>query len=519
MFLYTDCYTKAGYAPMRMDIADGRLEAFGKGRMEQALPPDVVTLLTGGSFQLFAGRVQDRWLLRICQIPTRLRDENHRRCFINLAFESTKQEQVGGLTAFVLDDYARFADMANRMIMYRPGGYEVNRAVLEEMLAAARAAGHAQHDRTVLVPGAGGEEAFLSELPAYRKHKLEIRYLAAIDEEKLPAPIRKDDKTMKLYLYFSSPAKGYAFTCVEPETGETIAAGKQAADMLNSRISDMVLNGGMSMALFRAGGKMNLVVKKISTAGKNQRMALVIEDGEESLTRALAACALYRNEELCDAVAACMRIDPAEGTGTVDAQAVRALLAWAQQAQAPQGREQSFDKIRQSGSYAGVPYVVLVVDPTLEYFCSQMRMQVNKSMIGLLMDEGAFKALRQSEGKVIEEKTAEKKAVEKKAIEKKAVEEKAVEKESIEKKDPKPPAVVELVQDESESINLLDYKWFLPAVGGILAALILVIVLAVGSMLSKPEEPAQAIEQAPVQTSEPAQAPTSEDGAQEAAEK
>jgi len=400
MFLYTDCYTNAGYAPMRMELADGRAEAFGKSRMEEELPPAVAALLTCGGFRLFAGRVEERYLLRISQIPTRLRDENRRRCYINLAFESTDREPVSGLLALVLGDYARFAQTANRMIVYHPDGYEIDRSVLDALLREARTAGDPlPDDRLILTPDAGGKEAFLNELPVYRARKIELRQLAAIDEEKLPDPVRRDERTMKLHLYFSTPAGGYAFVCTDAGTGATLAGGRQAEEMLDSRIADMVTTAGMRMALFRAGGKMNLVVKNISTDGGNQRMALVIQDGEETLARALAACALYRNRELCSAVTACVRIDEAQGTGSVDAQAVRALLDWALETQAPQGRRAEFDRIKRSGSFAGVPYVVLVVDPTLEYFVQMMRMQVKRSMVGMLMDVRAYEALSEDAAK------------------------------------------------------------------------------------------------------------------------
>lgn len=505
---------------MRMDLETGAMEPFGRDRMEQLLPAGTVKLLTFGSFQLFAGQTAEGWLLRVCQIPTRLEDENHRRCFIHLAFEDVRKEPIDGLSAFVLGDYARFSDMANRMIAYTSGGYEVNRSVLRELMETASRAGHGLiEDGLVLTPGPGGEEAFFEEFPSYRTHRTEIRRLPAIDEEKLPAPVRKDEKAMKLYLYFSSPLYGYAFACVEPGTGETVAVGKQAGDMLDNRISNMVINAGMSMALFRAGGKkMNLVVKKISTKGKDQRMALVIEDGEESLTRALAACALYRNEELCDAVAACVNMDSTQETDMVNAQAVRALLEWGRQAEAPQNCQAGFDRIRKSGTFQGLAYVLLVVDPTLEYFNRMMGMSVNPSMVGILMKEEKFREFRKNpaaEETMLADLadiktpgvagTKENGGLKKGKTAGGANKPGGTGKPVVAKEDADDASyTVEFTSDDS--IDLLRYKWFLPAVIGVLAALVLVIVLGIGSLLSKKEEP--------VQVFAPTQEETQESGAE-----
>lgn len=490
MFLYTDCYTPAGYTPMRMEAPEGRLEPFGRSRMEQVFSAQTLALMTGSAMKFFAGEADGRRFLRICQIPTRYRDENRRRCYINLAFEGTAQEPVDALAAFALSEYPRFAQMANRMIVYSGQGYEVNAAVLREMIGAAKVCGaQLPAGKMVIVPGEGVTETMINDqLKGMVQYgQAEIRTLEEPDEASLPAPARKDEKAMKLYFYFSSPADGFGFVCVSPQTGETLAAGNEASEMLNQTVYNMVTNSGMSLALFRgAVGKMSLVVKKINTEGKNQKMSLVIEDGEERMTRAVAACALYRNKEFCDKVAACTGMDEA-GKGVVDAEAAKALIDWAAAAQAPAGVQNDYDKVKTPGTYHGKPYVALVVDPSLEYLNNMIGVSLKPQMIGMMMDENAFAVLR---GRKATEAAPQPVA-------------QPVVKQPVTQEQPAPVVIVR--DPDEESINLLDYKWFLPAVIGVGAALVLIIALAIGSALSKPEEPADTPQAQTVEAAAPAE--------------
>lgn len=489
MILYVECYTKLGYRMMKIDLSTEQTEQLDISRIRQMSESQISCLLTSGDIIAYAGKADQRQLFRINRIPTNYQDENRRYACVNLAFEGDDAESVNQIAAFALAEYPRFAIMVNQMIVYGETEAQIKIGVLKSWIDDAKQANLSfPPEKTIVVSGEGGEQAAQKLLNWVDPAQIEYRDLEKIRRETLPRPLQKGEKTTKLYLYFSAPETGYGFIRVNPESGEMMASGNEASIQLNPVLNKMVTNSGMITALFRGESGMNFIAKKICTEGQNQRMAVIVENDSGNLACAMAVRFMEDYPEFAKRVDSCAQIDEIQGTGSVDAQAFLSMLDWIQKAKVPN-----------SGASSSKPYKLLVVDPTLDYFCQMMNIKIQSRMIEHLMTEKELQALREKPEKKVEmqmdaadvttEKPTPTKDIPIQSENKKKEIKKPVEK----KESPAKPSPSDQMTSgkktaaaaEVETINLLDDKRFLPVTIGIGIALIILIGSLVHSSTQK----------------------------------
>lgn len=504
MELYFNCYDLSGdgYTLRHMHRSGD-----GDSELEPIRPAELPAYLSEcfcqGSTELCLDHKGDNWYGCARNIPSFVKDEERRNCFLNLALSAEPGNAKEAEIVRTVIGYARYHKNAftaymSRVIYYPAEAYAIDLKALDAMIAS-------------LSTETNATEPF--------------RYLEG--EWRCGEPDRN------VFFYCSTPSTGYILKKIEPSSGLTYRFGTKAGMTASGQLlpyeRKLLDNGGADIALFEQNGRCCFIIKGVKSQKQPgsdiKRLSFLIDVPAEDrawLTR-MASFALFSRASFVQMLTDCVQIysDPrgfrvlpeklAEFFDTVsqpvslqDSADSEAIMLW--------------QKINHPRQTAAFRFVVLETDYAyFERLCgirlsendgtvlisSQQAEKIASQMTALPSPTAAaegdehdlkpcYSATDENEMENIMAASVEKgraerlSAVEKpnpvetpspKEISSPAEALKPLEKSQFLKETAFQPQEDQTEPLEEDRIDLLDYKWFLPCVIGMLMIIIAVILL------------------------------------------
>lgn len=396
MQLFTNCYTSDGYLPCSMSLPSGTLVVASKQQMYQMVPAEIVWLMTESDVRFFSGVMQNRRVVHIRNVPTRLEDENRRNCFIHLTFIDLDENLQKSLTSYILYHYLDFVRQVNHMICYAGKKYEVIGSALEQLVEYAQKSQvrSLQDNRALVVLGETSVDYFCSHnvLGIHSSKDADWARLPAVDINQLPMPIRKENTKMMLYFYCNSPQEGFHFLQVDPLTGNTLANERTGQIGIDPLIYRMITSNGANMALCHKQNTHTFFVRHICSPEKNERIGFAMQNAEEQMARQFAAWAVFDYPTFCAAVVRCVEVDG--GICSINPKYVKHLMQGNKAIDPSVSQTEMWRKLTTPGSNKAKPYSLLVVDYDIQDFNNNLNMSVDSTMVEFLMNTAQLADLR-----------------------------------------------------------------------------------------------------------------------------
>lgn len=486
MKLYLNCYVVGeGYTLKRAAWPDTpQLEEISR----QQFPGLECNIFTGPDApHLFLGTVDGLRFGCVRNLKTDMKDENGRRCFFHFALEADEDETklVDSILMFALASRSRFAEMCVKTVEYIAGDYCLVPENFAGLLDAAKIYSSVAAPSGVLVPE-NLPEGFFGHSGIAPK---DVKEVLTLDEWK-----GREALPLELFLYCSTPSSGFTLCQINPISGEKMKSGKEAHTCLLPYAQIILHNSGASMALFEQSDKICFIGKGIQSTtedryGRKKRMSVVLQavKGQALQVRQMAAWALLDYGAFCARLTDCVSVyDGPRGFEVSGEKISRLLELFSREIVLPEG-----SRCRQAwGKVVGVKnqrqFRYFVAEASLDYFCRFAQVDLSEDDISWLIPQTEFERFQDAPANLefkpeLYKKPAQSKVDVVPVI--KTVEEKSdVKKQVAAKEESKFPQTVQREElnpkeqrensqgDPDEYIDLLQTKWFLPAMAiGILA--------------------------------------------------
>ena len=289
MDLYFNCYNLGdGYTLGRIHRVgqeEGTLETI---RLKD-IPAHLVSSFVQENDDLCLGQEGEIWYGCAKNVPSFLKDEANRDCFLNIALSAepgSKQEEeaVRAIMAFARDHKTAFSAYLSRVIYYPAFAYAVDLNALDALTA------------TALAENDGVAEPFTCA---------EGNWVSA-------------EPDRNVFFYCATPSMGYVLRKIEPSSGLAYRFGTKkgmtAASQLLPYERKLLDNGGADMALFEQNGRCCFIVKGVTSAGvtkengKKLSFLMDVPVGEEAWLTRLASYALFSPASFMQLLTDCVEI-------------------------------------------------------------------------------------------------------------------------------------------------------------------------------------------------------------------
>lgn len=449
-------------------------------------------------------------------------DENGRKCYVNAAFSDADgfSSDVEAVMTFALNHRQCFLDALEEAICYENGDYFLN----DEQFRAFLKCANESAKNSARIPSVMVIEDGITD---YQVDSESHMVRQSTDDWK-----QKELRSARVFFYATTPSSGFVLQRIDPATGKKISTSYKAyADLFPSE-RKILNNAGASLAIFEESGYLCLVVKglrspKTDRYGRRQQASFVIDVpvAESQTVLQMGAWALLNNDEFAAEVTECLRITDAGTSYEVMSEKSAHLISrFTLPLKLPSGAEYDdvWNKIVDPSKR--LPYRLLVLEASLDYFRRSNEINVKDEDIGLLITSAQMSKYRESPMKItfsasmyrlassdIRDDTTSLKmsdtqidAKEKLSDDKSMIEETA-------EQDPSENQIISELEsniniestsdsvneqstgdfndkdnsdskakaEDEERINLLDYKWFIPSVIGAVLAIIIIIILII----------------------------------------
>lgn len=401
MLLYLNCYVLGeGYTLKRTDFPDLQELAIIRRR---DMPDGEAAIFSGAAApHLFLGTVENRRFGCVRDIETALKDENGRRCFIHIALEAETQETelVDAVLMFALRCRGRFVSLCNRMVTDCSGDYHLDAEAFRAMLEEAQKESAETAPAGILIPQTSVDDFFAKAGQFCEREGFSFPF--TFEEWK------SRDPSMDLFLYCSTPSSGFVLSWIDTISGEKLHVGKAANDGILPWAQSILTCSGAAIALFEQEGKICLVGRDIQSAatdqyGRRKKMSLVLQAPvKQSLpVRQLAAWALVDFAEFSEQLTACVKVyDGPRGYEVQGKKLSQMLEQVSRQVYIPEAASYRALWEQVSAPPDGRPFLCLVCEATLGYFCRSCGINIKEQDVRLLLNGENLQDIRKKSARL-----------------------------------------------------------------------------------------------------------------------
>ena len=377
----------------RFETPDGALEEFSIG--SNRMPEWERRIFTNTGARLFLGRVEGTSFGCVRMLETGKTDETGRKCYNNIAFEgsSSEKEDIWAMMTYARYHYHAFAYAVNQIIYYKDADYNIDYekfAELKKKSKTAFADKILDYNSGFLVLESS-EDYFFTNAYSPVAGRDAIGDIVPFEE------IIKEDLTMKVFFYCTSPSMGFVLKQIDYETGEVLRERKEAADSMPPNTFPIMTRSGAEMALYQTKDELCFVAKNIRSEttdcyGRHKHTSLVLSASKErkNQLRQFAAWALLDYKAFAKAVTDCLEVYDGPKGYQVKIDQFSELFERFNRTMYIQSAAHK-EKWRKLVEMAGrKPFQYLVLDAKLDYFISSTGVQVSPTQVGMLIEPDAF---------------------------------------------------------------------------------------------------------------------------------
>lgn len=399
MKLYLNCYVVGeGYTLKRAIWPNApQLEEISR----QQLPELERNIFSGPDApHLFLGDINNFRFGCVRNLETGMTDENGRRCFLHIAFESSGEDAAFGedaalidhLLMFALDCRSRFTSLCTKLVAYRDGDYQLVPKGVSELLDIVQSQPTKPGPSGILVPENLPESFFQNSGVAAK----DIQKVLSLNEWKM-----REEFPLELFLYCSTPSSGFTLCQINPFSGGKMETGAVANSRMLPYAQIILNNSGASMALFREGDRIGFIAKGIQSVtadhyGRKKKMSIILQaSNDQSLQiRQLAAWALLDHEAFSSQLTDCVNVYDGPRGFEVSGEKISKLLdQFSRKIAFPEGlRRQAWNKVLDTDGKKQFCY--FVSETSLDYFCRIARVDLTVNDISWLISKTEFEQMQ-----------------------------------------------------------------------------------------------------------------------------
>lgn len=512
MIIFFNCYVRGeGYVLKRLSWdrpEEGQLEEVSL----MDLPEPLQTFIKEGDTAIYLNITEGVQYGYVKGIDSYLLDENGRKCFYNVALMSSIEniedaQAVRKLINFAHTQKSTFTAYMSRVVLYSSQEYTVEFRALNELITAA--------------------ECVSEPSGSIKLHN---------------SKWKDNGPNRNLFFYCSTPSMGFVLRRIDPTSGIAYRYGSKRGETVESALlhyaNRILTHGGASMALFKENDRICFVVKNVKAEpdqiGRQKTLSLVIDTqlSDSLFIEQLAAYSLLAYPLFADEITSCVDVYDGPRGYSVRADALNTFLTRFDMrlnlsSSVSTSSKSLWDKITNESAIS--TFRLLVLESNLEYFNRVSEIAIQDEEVDCCLSEDeveqfsnplisfsdarsniSLETLFETANNIHEDKTetvvdvdasnnldsiisrdinsdADRSVLHLETdVESSASESDlgrlsnlATDHYRLLSQTAESPEETGEDNSEIESINLLDYKWFLPTVIGVLLAIIALIIILI----------------------------------------
>lgn len=352
--------------------------------------------------KLLLADVQQQRFGFVRKIDSGKKDENGRKCMINIAFEGDKTE-VDPLLYWASDDFCGFSEMVCRLVFYEENEFNVDWSIFQEIIKVSSKYINKINTlkRVALVCAEPSLDYFLKHCGmSWQKKDIECQIsteaLSAANNNSLSSEksvnnnetlsSEKNDD-INVFFYCPTPSMGWILRQIDAADGSVEGQSTLAKNQMSSISSKFLDNHGCKMGLFQSNESQCFIVKdvkadKIDRYGQLKTVSFVAESiGNSLLIKQLAAFALLDYENFSKMLLDCVTISASTEGYRINSEKLRNLIGLFGETKQPVKSDSRILEWNQIIQEKKKKYTYLILLSTLDYLNNATGLCISKSEI------------------------------------------------------------------------------------------------------------------------------------------
>lgn len=350
------------------------------------------------------------------QIDTGKKDENGRKCMINIAFEGEKDE-VDPLLCWASDEFCSFSKMVCRLVSYEGTEFVVDWSIYQEirsisskytnkintLKAVALVCAEPSLDYFLKHSGMDWDKKDIERQIDPTFLSVEVKHIqpSEIIENNKGGVLLEKVKDLNLFFYCPTPSMGWILRQIDTLDGSIKGELTSARNSMSEISVTLLDNFGCKMGLFRSGERQCFLVKDVKADkpdryGQLKTVSFVAESiGNSLLIKQMAAFALLDYESFRKILLECVNVSASTVGYRIDVEKLHGLIELFIEKKQPVKNDARITEWKRIIQAEKKQYTYLVLLSSLDYLNNSSKLDIFKSEVCSIYRSSIFEEMSQ----------------------------------------------------------------------------------------------------------------------------